>query len=361
MAETGWVNMSHSRSEGTAWQMNLSYSTSFSGGSSSITINSFQVRRQVTKTYDSSSDGDVKCWVTSDSWSTYNSPTWPNFKVSRTAWTATNWQGLGGHSRTGLTPSKAYTFVVHWDDVTADSSLNWDATCSFSITTAGYATYWNDINAYNPEATAKGALKFDVVVKNRSGTQVDKWTDCTNEPWGSSSYQWGYTATISNITSNLTGAHYTTNSVTGKGDSSFSWTFNTASYNANLYTAWNTYTVKYDGNGATSGSTASSSHTYNTVKTLTANGFSRDGFTFKGWSTSSTATSATYTDKQSVSNLTSTDGGTVTLYAVWAHKPIKVNINGTWKDGYPYVNVNGTWKQAKCVWVNVGGTWKPMK
>lgn len=90
----------------------------------------------------------------------------------------------------------------------------------------------------------------------------------------------------------------------------------------NLYAVWqaNTYTVVYNGNGHTSGSTASSSHTYGTAKALTANGFKKEGYTFKGWaSTKAKADAGTveYTDKKSVSNLTSTNGGTVNLYAVW--------------------------------------------
>lgn len=88
-------------------------------------------------------------------------------------------------------------------------------------------------------------------------------------------------------------------------------------YNAVCYTAANTYTVVYKGNNNTGGSTANSSHTYGTAKALTANGFTKTGYTFWGWSTSSTAPTPTYTNGQSVSNLTATNGGTVTLYAVW--------------------------------------------
>ena len=86
-----------------------------------------------------------------------------------------------------------------------------------------------------------------------------------------------------------------------------------------LYALWNsnTYTVKYNANGGT-GTVSNSSHTYDTSKTLNANKFIRTGYTFLGWSTSSTATVAKYTDKQSVKNLTSSNGGTVTLYAVWS-------------------------------------------
>ena len=96
------------------------------------------------------------------------------------------------------------------------------------------------------------------------------------------------------------------------------------------YSAPNTYTVAYKGNGATAGSTANSSHTYATDKALTTNGFTRTGYTFLGWSTSSTATSATYTNGQSVKNLTATNGGTVTLYAVWKANSytIKYDANG---------------------------------
>ncbi len=85
-----------------------------------------------------------------------------------------------------------------------------------------------------------------------------------------------------------------------------------------LYAVWepNTYTVKYDANNG-SGSMSSSTHTYDELKNLSANQFSRTGYTFLGWSTDKLATIATYTDKQSVKNLTSTSGATVTLYAVW--------------------------------------------
>lgn len=95
-----------------------------------------------------------------------------------------------------------------------------------------------------------------------------------------------------------------------------------------LYAIWkpNIYTIKYNANGG-SGTMSSSSHTYDTAKALTANSFTRTGYTFLGWSTSSSATSPTYTDKQSVKNLTSTNGGTVTLYAVWQKNIVTVTLS----------------------------------
>ena len=96
-----------------------------------------------------------------------------------------------------------------------------------------------------------------------------------------------------------------------------------------LYARWtpNTYTVAYNGNGATGGSTTSSSHTYNVAKNLTSNGFTRTNYIFLGWSTSSTATTATYTNGQSVNNLTSTQGATINLYAVWKLDAITLTLN----------------------------------
>lgn len=91
----------------------------------------------------------------------------------------------------------------------------------------------------------------------------------------------------------------------------------TVTGNKTFYLHWvaNTYTVVYNGNGNTGGSTASSSHTYGVAKALTTNGFTRIGFEFRGWSTS-VGGSIVYTDGQSVSNLTTENEGTVNLYAV---------------------------------------------
>lgn len=80
-----------------------------------------------------------------------------------------------------------------------------------------------------------------------------------------------------------------------------------------------TYVVKYDGNGNDAGETLSSIHTIGISKSLNANAFTKEGYTFLGWSEDKNATSATYVDKQKVNNLSNKDGDTVTLYAIW-HK-----------------------------------------
>ncbi len=94
----------------------------------------------------------------------------------------------------------------------------------------------------------------------------------------------------------------------------------------NLYAKWKpiTYTIKFDGNGATSGSTASMSMTYDVAKNLTANGFKRTSYNFKGWNTKADGSGTNYTDKQSVKNLTTSNGATITLYAKWEYDPVLV-------------------------------------
>ena len=102
-----------------------------------------------------------------------------------------------------------------------------------------------------------------------------------------------------------------------------------------LYAKWtaNKYTVKFNANGGT-GSMSNQSHTYGESKALTANTFTRKGYTFLGWAKSSSATTATYTDKQKVKNLTATNNATVNLYAIWEilpPTPVILKPNDQWK------------------------------
>ena len=105
--------------------------------------------------------------------------------------------------------------------------------------------------------------------------------------------------------------------------------------NTTLYAQWtaNQYTVKFNANGGT-GSMSNQSHTYGVSKALTPNAFTRTGYTFEGWNTNADGTGTSYTDKQSVSNLSSTDGATVNLYAVWQAlppTPVILKPNDQWK------------------------------
>ena len=80
----------------------------------------------------------------------------------------------------------------------------------------------------------------------------------------------------------------------------------------------NAYTIRFDKNAPNAtGFTADKHMEYDKAGSLTRNGYSRTGYTWLGWSSSSDGSGTMYSDGQSVVNLTSEDGGTVTLYAVW--------------------------------------------
>ena len=89
-----------------------------------------------------------------------------------------------------------------------------------------------------------------------------------------------------------------------------------------VYAKWTAhkYIVHFDGNGATKGTTKDAAMTFGTAKALTGNGFSRTGFTFLGWATDPNAAAPEYKNQAKVLNLSSVDGDTVTLYAVWKAK-----------------------------------------
>ena len=92
------------------------------------------------------------------------------------------------------------------------------------------------------------------------------------------------------------------------------------------------YNVKYNGNGATSGTMANSEHTYDEAKQLNQNEYARTNHTWIGWNTKSDGTGTSYSDRQSVKNLTDTDGAIVNLYAQWDKAPTITASNKTYYD-----------------------------
>ena len=113
-----------------------------------------------------------------------------------------------------------------------------------------------------------------------------------------------------------------------------------------------TYTVRFNANGGT-GSMDDQSFTYDVQQALTSNSFTRTGYSFEGWAESENG-SVVYTDGKKVSNLSSTDGAVVNLYAVWSiddtetdldivdwtSSTLTINANGWKAAGWPYV-ING--------------------
>ena len=147
----------------------------------------------------------------------------------------------------------------------------------------------------------------------------------------------GYKVTNSNngSTTDIGGAVFTFDNSTKTG------TFTQGSVPITLIAQWTpiNYTVIFNGNGAT-GSTASQGFTYDQAKNLNSNAFQKkytvtfdlnDGSTatsgvapsiFKGWNTAANGSGTSYSDRQSVKNLTTTNNGSVTLYAQWQNGSI---------------------------------------
>ena len=92
------------------------------------------------------------------------------------------------------------------------------------------------------------------------------------------------------------------------------------------------YSVHYEANGA-SGEMDDQDFTYDDAgQALSANSFTREGYTFIGWNTAADGSGTGYDDGQQTPNVTATDGATVTLYAQWAINTYKVHYNKNSED-----------------------------
>lgn len=98
-----------------------------------------------------------------------------------------------------------------------------------------------------------------------------------------------------------------------------------------LYAGWRPiqYNVAFDANGGT-GYMPQEGFVYDTEQALATNSFTRTGYSFAGWGTASGSTTVKYTNEQIVKNLSTIDGNTITLYAIWTPESyiVKFNANG---------------------------------
>ena len=88
--------------------------------------------------------------------------------------------------------------------------------------------------------------------------------------------------------------------------------------NVTYYAQWSpiTYTIRFNANGG-SGTMKDLAVSYDSSKNLTANSFTRPAYLFQGWSTNADGTGITYTDQQTIKNLTTTHNQVINLYAKW--------------------------------------------
>lgn len=80
------------------------------------------------------------------------------------------------------------------------------------------------------------------------------------------------------------------------------------------------YTIVFDSNGGYGGTPSSITCLVGQTVTLSPNTFARTGYVFLGWARDAAATAVEFGDGAEVTSLSTTNGATVTLYAVWGEK-----------------------------------------
>ena len=154
----------------------------------------------------------------------------------------------------------------------------------------------------------------------------------------------GSVATVNPGSYNVTTASFALNNPTKPGFTFAGWTgtglasattnvtISSGSTGNRSYTAtWteNKYIIAFNANGG-EGTMSNLNPSYTQSLTLTANAFTRTGYTFTGWNTAANGTGTPYTNGATVSELTTTSNGTVTLHAQWRANTYTVvfNANG---------------------------------
>ena len=113
----------------------------------------------------------------------------------------------------------------------------------------------------------------------------------------------------------------------------------------------NTYTVAYNGNGATGGSTANTTATYDQSVTIASNGFTKTGYTFAGWTTKSDGSDDGYGWTNWKGTWKYVDGQygianrKLQLYARWTPNKYTISYNGNGATGGSTANTTATYDQ----------------
>ena len=166
----------------------------------------------------------------------------------------------------------------------------------------------------------------------------------------------GNKLTIKGITSGTTTKDLKVVTATNKTGYSFSkWsvasgTVTTATTITATFTA-NTYTVAYNGNGATGGSTANTTATYDQSVTIASNGFTKTGYTFAGWTTKTDGSDDGYGWTNWKGTWKYVDGQygianrKLQLYARWTPNKYTISYNGNGATGGSTANTTATYDQ----------------
>mgnify|MGYP001623005828 CR=1 FL=1 len=373
----GWATSSTATSYISTGESILNYS-----GSSYYAVS----RRQVSITYNTGGGSSVSSTTGYQIWNqygnTYNHPTLTisSTTPTRSGYTFEGWSTSSSATTVNYDPGDSYTFsrtytqsasvtlYAVWERISYTITYNSNGgSGTMSPTTKYYGesvtlranTFTRTGYRFSGWATSStGSVVYDdqdTYTANASDTLYAVWTRITytityNSNGGSGTMSsttkyYGTSVTLRANTFTRTGYHFVGWALSSTGSVVYD---NQDTYSTNasdtLYAKWsaNTYYVNFNSNGG-SGSMTRQTFTYGTYQSIKSNTFTRTGYTFTGWNRNSAGTSTSYSNGQSVRNLTTTNGGTVTLYAQW-----RVNVEAKYDSagGYWYVE-NGAIPQTR--------------
>lgn len=264
-------------------------------------------------------------------------------------------------SFTAMTPAKCGFTVPSgstfggWGNSSSSTSASYTAGSSYTISANGYLelyaiwTYTYQITYYKNDGSGTSRT---FSIKGTSSSQSYTIPDPEDElGWTRTGYyfQGWFNSSTTTGTRYLVGNTYTTSS------------------DKSIYAHWqpNSYTIYFNGNGATSGTMSSMSCYYGSSYNLNSNTYKRVytltyDKNYTGASSSNTSVpctflywscnNSTYKDGASVSNLTSTNGGSVTMYAQWEYG--SVTLPTLVRSGYKFEG----WYTSSGSYVGAGGS-----
>lgn len=253
---------------------------------------------------------------------TYNCATLPSITApEKTGYTFGGWYTAndGSGSQVINTSGALQSEVSNWTTSTRFTRTASDATL--------YAKWTQTITLnYNSANHGSGSNKSATVILNK--TALSSITHCTP---ATGYHRVGYYTDATGGTKVLNADGSFASSAVTDYITDGKWTKAGATTLYAQYEA-NTYTIAFNANdaqyvGTATGTTASIAATYGQSYALTANGFTREGYTFDRWTSNADGTGTSYTDGQTVSNLTNENNGTKTLYAKWTGKTYTVTFN----------------------------------
>jgi len=248
---------------------------------------------------------------------------------------------------TYVAASSAPTYSYHFykQDPTGYAFDGWYSNEACTILKTSNADFWEPVTATTTEQTdleywAHWTAKPYIVTLNKHNGESNDTVSVTYD----SNANLTSNVAIPTKTGYIFGGYYTGENGTGTQCISANGAWQAASGfivdgkwknagDVTLHAKWTpiTYYVAFNGNNSTSGSMSNQTFTYDVAQNLTTNAFDRPGFRFDGWNTAANGSGASYTNGQSVVNLTSTHNKTVNLFAKW----IEVTVNSLASNGAP--------------------------